>query len=52
MTWVASHGGREVIRADHLAAATEAAAAALTDATGDNGVIELTTTIRVVVANN
>jgi ubiquinone/menaquinone biosynthesis C-methylase UbiE len=54
MTWLASHGGRELVRAipaDRTALATEAAANALADAADDNGVIHLTTTIRIVVAD-
>jgi ubiquinone/menaquinone biosynthesis C-methylase UbiE len=53
MTWVGSHGGRQVIRAipqERMAAATEAAANELAGARGDDGAIYLTTTIRIVVA--
>jgi len=54
MRWVGSHGGRELIRAipaDRLDAAEKAAAEALADAIGDDGVIRQTTTIRIVVAD-
>jgi ubiquinone/menaquinone biosynthesis C-methylase UbiE len=54
LTWVASHGGRAVtsaIPAERRAAATAAAGAELAGARDDDGVIHLTTTIRVVVAD-
>ncbi|MFI7544027.1 class I SAM-dependent methyltransferase [Actinoplanes sp. NPDC049599] len=54
MRWVGSHGGLEVVRAIPAARrdeAVEAAAGALADAADDTGVIRLTTTIRVVVAD-
>jgi ubiquinone/menaquinone biosynthesis C-methylase UbiE len=54
MTWVASHGGRQVVRAipaERLPAATEAAGAELAAARTDDGAIQLTTTIRIVVAD-
>jgi ubiquinone/menaquinone biosynthesis C-methylase UbiE len=53
-TWVASHGGRQVLRAipaELLPAATEAAGAELAAARTDDGAFQLTTTIRVVVAD-
>jgi ubiquinone/menaquinone biosynthesis C-methylase UbiE len=54
LTWVATHGGRAVLAAvpaERLAAATAAAEAELTGARADDGTIQLTTTIRVVVAD-
>jgi hypothetical protein len=54
MTWIGSHAGRGLIRtipAAGLAAATEAAGAELASARTDDGTIQLTTTIRIVVAN-
>jgi ubiquinone/menaquinone biosynthesis C-methylase UbiE len=54
VTWVASHAGRQVIRAippQALAAATEAAGAELAGARTDGGTIQLTTSIRIVVAD-
>ena len=53
MTWLGSHGGRQLIRAipaERLPAATEAAAAELAAARADDGTIRLTTTLRIVVA--
>jgi SAM-dependent methyltransferase len=54
VTWVGSHGGRQVIRAipaEGLAAATEAAEVELAAARTDAGPIQLTTAIRIVVAD-
>jgi ubiquinone/menaquinone biosynthesis C-methylase UbiE len=54
MTWVGSHGGRQLIRAipaERLPAATEDAAAELAAARTDDGAVQLTTTIRLVVAD-
>ena len=53
MRWVGSHGGRQVLRAippERMAAATEAASAALAEARTADGTIQCTTTIRIVVA--
>ena len=54
LRWVDSHAGRGVLRsipAERTAAAAAAAAAELEPARGDDGVIHLTTTIRIVVAD-
>ena len=54
LRWVDSHAGRGVLRsipAERTAAATAAAAAELEPARSDDGVIHLTTTIRIVVAD-
>ncbi len=54
LTWLASHAGRELLRGippERLPAATAAAEAELAGARADDGVIHLTTTIRIVVAD-
>lgn len=54
MSWLASHAGRELVRAipaERLAAATAAAEAELAGARAGDGSIQLTTTVRIVVAD-